>query len=46
MSSSIVPKRSYGVDLAGYRIIKIKYSGAKFALVKLTEGTGYINPKA
>ena len=46
MSSSIVPKRSYGVDLAIYQSSTVNYSGAKFALVKLTEGTGYINPKA
>lgn len=46
MLSSNVPKRSYGVDLAIYQSSTVNYSGAKFALVKLTEGTGYINPKA
>lgn len=46
MSSLNVPKRSYGVDLAIYQSSTVNYSGAKFALVKLTEGTGYINPKA
>ena len=46
MSSSDVPKRSYGVDVASYQSTIVNYAGAKFALVKLTEGTGYINPKA
>ena len=46
MSSSIVLKRSYGVDVANYQSSNVNYSGAKFAIVKLTEGTGYINSKA
>ena len=46
MSSLTVSKRSYGVDLASYQAETVNYAGAKFALVKLTEGTGYINPKA
>lgn len=46
MSSSIVSKRSYGVDVASYQSTTVNYSGAKFAFVKLTEGTGYVNPKA
>lgn len=41
-----VPKRSYGVDVASYQSTSINYNNAKFALVKLTQGTGYINPKA
>lgn len=46
MSSLTVSKRSYGVDLASYQAENVSYTGAKFALVKLTEGTGYINAKA
>lgn len=46
MSNSIVSKRSYGVDVASYQSTTVNYSGAKFAFVKLTEGTGYVNPKA
>ena len=46
MSSSAVSKRSYGVDVASYQSTTVNYSGAKFAFVKLTEGTGYVNPKA
>ncbi|WP_042754289.1 GH25 family lysozyme [Lactobacillus helveticus] len=46
MSSSTVLKRSYGVDVASYQSATVNYSGAKFALVKLTEGTAYVNPKA
>lgn len=46
MSSSSVLKRSYGVDVANYQSSNVNYSGAKFAIVKLTEGTGYINSKA
>lgn len=46
MSSSIVSKRSYGVDVASYQSATVNYSGAKFALVKLTEGTAYVNPRA
>ena len=46
MSSSTVSKRSYGVDVASYQSTIVNYKGAKFALVKLTEGTAYLNPKA
>ena len=46
MSNSNVPKRSYGVDLASYQSTSISYTGAKFAIVKLTQGTDYLNPKA
>ena len=46
MSSSTVSKRSYGVDVASYQNASVNYTGAKFAFVKVTEGTGYVNPKA
>lgn len=46
MSSSIVSKRSYGVDVASYQSTSVNYTGAKFAFVKVTEGTEYANPKA
>ena len=41
-----VPKRSYGVDVANWQGSTVNYPNAKFALVKVTEGTNYINPKA
>lgn len=46
MSSSTVSKRSYGVDVASYQSTSVNYTGAKFAIVKLTQGTDYLNPKA
>lgn len=46
MSSSIVSKGSYGVDVASYQSTSVDYTGAKFAFVKVTEGTEYANPKA
>lgn len=46
MSSSNVSKKSYGVDVASYQSTTVNYSGAQFALVKVTEGTGYVSPKA
>lgn len=46
MSSSNVPKRSYGVDVANWQGSTVSYPNIKFALVKVTEGTNYINPKA
>lgn len=46
MSSSTVSKRSYGVDVANWQGSAVNYPNAKFALVKVTEGTNYINPKA
>lgn len=41
-----VKARSYGVDVASYQPSVVSYAGAKFAIVKLTEGTSYLNPKA
>ena len=46
MSNSTVSKRSYGVDVASYQSTNVSYTGAKFAFVKLTQGTDYLNPKA
>ena len=46
MSNSIVSSKSYGVDVASYQSTTVNYAGAKFAFVKLTEGTDYLNPKA
>ena len=46
MSSFNVSKRSYGVDVSSYQSTTVSCSGAKFAFVKLTEGTGYVNPRA
>lgn len=34
------------MDVASYQSTTVNYSGAKFAFVKLTEGAGYVNPKA
>ena len=44
-----VEKRSYGVDVSSYNatdLSSMANSSAKFAIVKLSEGTGYQNPKA
>ena len=41
-----VKARSYGVDVSSYQSGTVSYAGAKFAIVKLTEGTSYLNPKA
>jgi GH25 family lysozyme M1 (1,4-beta-N-acetylmuramidase) len=41
--------RTYGVDVAVYQptdLAAYHKAGASFAIVKLTEGTGYFNPKA
>lgn len=46
MSNSNVSKKSYGVDVANWQGSAVNYPAAKFALVKVTEGTNYINPKA
>lgn len=46
MSNSTVSKKNYGVDVASYQSTTVNYAGAKFAFVKLTEGTEYTNPKA
>lgn len=44
-----VKSRSYGVDVSSYNtsdLSNIAHSGAKFAVVKLSEGLDYRNPKA
>lgn len=41
-----VKKKSYGVDVASYNASNVNFTGAKFAIVKVSEGTGYKNPKA
>lgn len=44
-----VTKRSYGVDVSSHNgtdLSSMARAGAKFAIVKLSEGTGYQNPKA
>ena len=44
-----VEKRSYGVDVSSFQgndLSAMTRAGAKFAIVKLSEGTGYQNPKA
>lgn len=44
-----VTAKSYGVDVSNYQgtdLSPYARQGAKFAIVKLTEGTGYINPYA
>lgn len=46
MSSLNVQKRSYGVDLANWQDSTVNYPNIKFALVKVTEGTNYVNQKA
>lgn len=46
MSNSTVSKKSYGVDLASYQSTNVSYTGVKFAIIKLTQGTDYLNPKA
>lgn len=46
MATTEVKSRSYGVDASSYQATSVNYAGAKFALVKLTEGTNYLNPKA
>ncbi|AZA16420.1 MAG: lysin [Lactobacillus delbrueckii subsp. lactis] len=41
--------RTYGVDVASYQATDLavyRKAGASFAIVKLTEGTDYVNPKA
>lgn len=38
--------RIYGVDVSSFQGTEMNYEGAKFAVVKLTEGTGYRNPSA
>ncbi|RVU70213.1 MULTISPECIES: GH25 family lysozyme [Lactobacillus] len=44
-----VKARSYGVDVASYQSTNLSShanAGAQFAIVKVSEGTGYRNPKA
>ncbi len=44
-----VEKRSYGVDVSSYNATDLSSmgkAGAKFAIVKLSEGLDYRNPKA
>lgn len=44
-----VKSRSYGVDVSSFQgadLSAMTRAGAKFAIVKLSEGTGYQNPKA
>lgn len=41
--------KTYGVDVASYQptnLVAYHKAGASFAIVKLTEGTDYVNPKA
>lgn len=49
VQAKTVKKRSYGVDVSVYQSSSVKAAkraGAKFAIVKVSEGTGYRNPKA
>ena len=44
-----VSPRSYGVDVASYQstnLSSMAKAGGQFAIVKVSEGTGYRNPKA
>lgn len=48
-ATSNVQSRSYGVDVASYQSSNLSgmaTNGAQFAIVKVSEGTGYRNPKA
>ena len=45
MSNSNVSSKSYGVDVASYQSTTVSYTGAKFAIIKLTQGIDYLNPK-
>lgn len=48
-STTSVAARSLGIDVASYQSADLSAharSGAKFAVVKVSEGTSYINPKA
>lgn len=45
--TQVIEDRSYGIDQASYQSTNIaEYSGAKFTIVKTTEGLDYQNPKA
>lgn len=49
VKAATVAARSYGVDVASYQSSSVASSakaGAKFAIVKVSEGTSYRNPKA
>ncbi|RVU73776.1 GH25 family lysozyme [Lactobacillus xujianguonis] len=41
-----IKTKSYGVDVASYNSSSVNFSTAKFAIVKVSEGTNYRNPKA
>ena len=45
--TEVIENRAYGIDEASYQSENIaSYPGAKFAIVKTTEGLSYQNPKA
>ena len=45
--TEVIEDRSYGIDEASYQSTNIaEYPGAKFTIVKTTEGLDYQNPKA
>lgn len=45
--TQVIEDRSYGIDEASYQSTNIaEYPGAKFTIVKTTEGLDYQNPKA
>lgn len=49
LAATIVSNRSLGVDVSGYQgtnMTPYAQDGAKFAVVKLSEGTSYYNPNA
>lgn len=49
VSDSYIPVKSYGVDVSGYQgtdLTKYAQAGAKYTIVKLSEGTWYTNPNA
>lgn len=48
-NDSYIPVKSYGVDVSGYQdtdLTKYSQAGAKYTIVKLSEGTWYTNPNA
>ncbi|MEO5289290.1 GH25 family lysozyme [Limosilactobacillus allomucosae] len=48
-SDSYIQAKSYGVDVSGYQdtdLTKYAQANAKYAIVKLSEGTRYTNPNA
>ncbi len=49
VNDSYIPVKSYGVDVSGYQgtdLTKYAQAGAKYTIVKLSEGTWYTNPNA